>query len=291
MLEFRTPKLEDINKFKSFFFDEEELSCETNFTNLLIWHSHYNTVYYLDERTLFFRMGKEGSFMFSMPYGDLSYGIELIRQYCKQQNCTPTLWACEGKRYEKFKKIYSGITVEPARDSFEYIYNREDLSTLAGKKYHSKRNHIAKFSKVYSWEYESINESNIAEIQYFADKWYDGVEDEGLISEKSALKLLLNNRNLLNVKGGMIRVDGRIVAFTLGTPINSTTFDIHYEKADKEFLTAYSVINREFAFRELDGYKYINREDDLGIEGLRKAKLSYKPEILLEKYIISFKGE
>ena len=291
MLEFKTPKLEDMNKLKSFFFDEEELSCETNFTNLLIWHSHYNTVYYLDDRTLFFRMGKEDSYMFSMPYGDLSYGIELIRQYCKQQNCAPRLWACEGKRFEKFKKIYSDITIQPARDSFEYIYNREDLSTLAGKKYHSKRNHIAKFSKIYSWEYESINESNIAEIQYFADKWYDGVEDEGLISEKSALKLLLNNRNLLNVKGGMIRVDGRIVAFTLGTPINSTTFDIHYEKADKEFLTAYSVINREFAFRELDGYKYINREDDLGIEGLRKAKLSYKPEILLEKYIISFKGE
>lgn len=291
MLEFKVPTVEDIGILKKIMSDEQEMSCESNFTNLLIWNKLYNTVYYLDEKTLIFRMWEEGYYYFALPYGDIEYGTEQILEYCRQKGIAAQIWVCEGGRFDRFKKLYPNISIKPMRDSFEYIYNREDLSLLAGKKYHSKRNHIAKFSKEYNWEYQSIEENNIPEIQYFADKWYDGTEDEGLLTEKRALNFLLNNRELLGVKGGMIKVNGRIVAFTLGSPINSNVFDVHYEKADKDFLTAYAVINREFAKNELGAYKYINREEDLGIEGLRKAKLSYKPEILLEKYIVSFKGE
>ena len=291
MIEFKVPAIKDLGTIGKVMSDEQELSCESNFTNLIIWNKHYNTVYYYDEKTLIFRMWEEDSYFFALPYGDIKHGIELIKQFCKENGCEIKIWAAEGGRFNRFKELYSNISVTPMRDSFEYIYSREDLSELIGKKYHSKRNHIAKFSKEYNWEYKAIEKTDIPIVLYFADKWYDGTEDETLLAERKALTYLLNNMDILGIKGGMITVDDRIVAFTLGSPVNSTIFDIHYEKADKDFLTAYAVINREFAKNELGDYKYINREEDLGIEGLRKAKLSYKPEILLEKYIVTLKGE
>ena len=134
----------------------------------------------------------------------------------------------------------------------------------------------------------------VDEFIAFSEKWYiDKGEafDEGLAAEQKALKEILSSSVGIKYKGALIRIDGKVVAVTMGSPINSKVFDIHFEKADAEYLTAYTLINREFALRELGEYEYINREDDLGIEGLRKAKLSYKPEILLEKYSIIYKGE
>lgn len=291
MIEFKVPTISDIETIGKIMFDEEELSCESNFTNLLIWNKMYNTVYYYDEKTLIFRMWEDDSYFFALPYGDITHGIKLIKDFCRENNCEVKIWVAEGGRFERFKELYPNFSQTPMRDSFEYIYTREALSSLSGKKYHSKRNHIAKFSKDYNWQYKSLEDADIPKVRYFADKWYEGTKDEGLITEKKALNFLLSNRELLGVKGGMIMVEEKIVAFTLGSPINNTLFDIHYEKADKDFLTAYAVINREFAKNELMDYKLINREEDLGIEGLRKAKLSYKPEILLEKHVVILKGE
>ena len=108
--------------------------------------------------------------------------------------------------------------------------------------------------------------------------------DSYMQCEKRGVFTILNNMQTLGVKGGAIIVKDEVVAFTLGSPINSNVFDIHVEKALKDYSEAYTVINNQFAKNELSDYKYINREDDMGLEGLRKAKLSYKPHILLKKY-------
>jgi hypothetical protein len=190
-------------------------------------------------------------------------------------------------------KKYDCYEIIPERDNFDYIYLQNDLADLSGKKYHSKRNHISAFSKKYDWTYEPLTTENKAEFLAFSDKWYEdkGIEeDEGLRAEKKALGEILDSNEGIEYKGAMIKIEDRVVAITLGSPINSQTFDIHYEKADKDFSTAYALINREFASRELSDYKYINREDDLGLEGLRKAKLSYKPHIILEKYSVIYTG-
>ena len=110
--------------------------------------------------------------------------------------------------------------------------------------------------------------------------------DKGVEVENASMKLLLPKMKKLGIKGGLIRVDGKVVAFTFGSPINDRVFDVQVEKALPEFRTAYSLINREFIANELSSFEYVNREDDLGLQGLRQAKLSYQPEILLKKYVI-----
>lgn len=296
MLEFKSPQLSDYKKFAPFFFCEGELSCEMNFISIYVWKQIYQNEFYMDDKTLLFRSVTEDGqgYVFSLPYGDFDYGMSLIFDYCKEKGVKPNLWASQGKRLNSLLERYDVYEMIPKRDSFDYIYLREDLAELEGKKYHSKRNHISAFTKKYSWSYESLNNDNLEDFLTFSEKWYldrGADEDEGLKEEKKALREILYSDIGIDYKGALIRIDGRVVAITLGSPINSKTFDIHYEKADADFPTAYALINREFAARELGEYKYINREDDLGLEGLRKAKLSYKPQILLEKYTMIYKGE
>ena len=168
------------------------------------------------------------------------------------------------------------------------------MAELSGKKYHSKRNHISTFSKKYNWEYKSIDKSLIPKVLECANNWYNENNDrmdKYMSFEREAVNVLLQNREVLQIRGGAILVDGDVVAFTLGSKINDDTFDIHIEKALKEFSEGYAVINREFAKNELSDFLYVNREDDMGLEGLRKAKLSYKPHLLIKKYICKPRGD
>lgn len=296
MIDFKSPTLADYSKFAPFFFDEGELSCEMNFISIYVWKRVYENKFYMDDKTLIFRSRADDGegYVFSLPYGDFDYGMSLIFDYCKKEGIKPNLWTSQGKRFNEFLKKYNCYEIIPERDNFDYIYLRSDLATLSGKKYHSKRNHISAFCKKYNWTYEPLTPENKGEFLAFSDKWYEEKKvekDEGLRAEKKALGEILESNEGIEYKGAMIKVEGRIVAITLGSPINSRTFDIHYEKADKEFGTAYALINREFARRELGLYEYVNREDDLGIEGLRRAKLSYKPHIILEKYSMIYRGE
>ena len=178
------------------------------------------------------------------------------------------------------------FTFTEDRDSFDYIYSREDLVLLSGKKYHSKRNHIAFFEKQ-EYQYEELNDKNLSEclsmnavwIEKNSDKFYDGID-----KEQWALTRAFEHYDELGYKGALLRRDGQVVAFTLGEEMNDNMFCTHFEKAFSDIRGAYPTINREFAKRTLTGYKYINREEDTGDEGLRKAKLSYKPVKLLVKY-------
>lgn len=295
MLEFKSPKLSDYSSLNRFFCEEYELSCEMNFINIYIWQRVYENKFYMDDKTLFFKsISEDGGYVFSLPYGDFEHGMNLIFEYAKEVGIKPNFWSSQGARLDKFLKKYKNYDLIPERDNFDYVYSREALSQLSGKKYHSKRNHISAFTKKYKWEYESLNDDNKDEFLKFAYKWYtdkDFKNDEGLMAECKALHEILSSDISMDYKGGMIKIDRNIVAATLGSPINSYTFDIHFEKADVDFQAAYAVINKEFALRELGGYKYINREDDLGIEGLRKAKLSYKPEFLVEKFNLIYNGD
>lgn len=263
------------------------MTCEVNFINLLMWEPLYNNRFCIDDGILYLKSYSENLEIYSLPFGDVKKGIETILSNTK--NKLPIIWAQSGRRFDEFKKLYEKhYDIFESRNEFDYIYNSSDLINLSGKKYHSKRNHISAFSKQYDWHYEDITSENAHKIKECAKKWYKQHSlhvDEELKCEMNGLTLMLDNLQKLNVKGGAIIINGEVVSFTLGSPINENVFDLHIEKALKEYDTAYTVINKEFAAHNLQNYKYINREDDLGLEGLRKAKLSYKPEILLPKYI------
>ena len=286
MLKFKKVEIEDIEIFKKYVGFSGELSCESAFVNLLIWESAYNNMWAQEDGQLIIKSGRGEDSSYRLPFGnDFLKGIELVREYSGEKY--PDFWVQEGARLDNFKAHFGEkYFFEENRDAFDYIYLREDLANLSGKKYHSKRNHISAFSKKQVWVFKPITAENVADVKLCAEKWYKEnreKEDKYLRHEKCGVETILNNMELLGVRGGAVYVGENVVAFTLGSKISGEIFDIHIEKALNDYAEAYTVINREFA-RTLTEFKYINREDDMGLEGLRKAKLSYKPAILLKKY-------
>ena len=164
------------------------------------------------------------------------------------------------------------------------------LAELTGKKYHSKKNHFNSFKNKYNFKFELINEENISQCISFAREWYSENEATStLVREQKALECAFENYFKLNLIGAIIKVENKIVAFCIGEEMyNKNIFCTHFEKADYNFQGAYTAINKLFSEFLINDFKLVNREDDAGIEGLRKAKLSYHPEILLEKYYAEF---
>lgn len=293
-LEFNTPKISDYDKIMGFLapFAEETMSCEITPLTLLIWKDYYHQKVAFCDDMMFVSLGEEQD-IFLLPFAkDMEKAVNLLLDYTKNRNQKLVFLAADGPRLDKFNYIFSDIFSQTeSRDDYEYLYLTENLKNLSGKKYHSKRNHISAFSKNYNWSYETMSADNLDEIFEMMDNWTktmcQTVEDcQSIQVENAAMKELLPKMDMLKLKGGCIRVDGKIIAFSFGSPINNSVFDIHVEKALPEFRTAYALINRELISHELTEYKYVNREDDMGLEGLRKAKLSYHPDILLKKYVI-----
>lgn len=262
-----------------------ENSCENTFITQLMWNNLYRNSFAVGDGTLYIRSEFKTGEVYSLPFGDLENGVRRINA----ENGVPVrFWAQEGARFERFCAAFSDEYIFSERpDAADYIYLRDELADLPGKKFHGKRNHISAFSKKYDWRYEPITAENLESIRSCAELWYQENEEKDsvyLSAEHTGLRLLLDGLVHLPVKGGAIFCGETAVAFTIGSEINSLTYDIHIEKALREYQEAYSVINREFTKNELEGYKWINREDDMGLDGLRQAKLSYHPVKRLKKY-------
>lgn len=292
MLVFRDIKLTDYKIYKNFIKDNNLLNCESPFVTLIFWQEVYENRIAITEDNIFLMSGSGKDALFRLPLGkNRDKALKEIFDYCGENK--PLFWICEDEIKNGIPEILSeNYNFIDSRDDFDYIYLRENLAKLGGKKYHSKRNHISAFSKKHTWNYRRITNDNANDVRICAQKWYKSREcDKYLLNERKGIDYLLSHLEELNVIGGAIYVENEVVAFTLGTELNSEVFVTHIEKALPEYGESYTVINQEFAKNELSKYKYINREDDMGIEGVRKAKLSYKPEILLKKYFCMPKNE
>ena len=287
MLEFKKFEVADAPRLLKYTACPGELSCEGAFVNLLVWQNIYNNMWAEKNGHLFVKSEKNGKNVFRLPFGDdLKTGIEMIREYSGAEY--PEFWVQDGSRLSEFKELFGEhYTFTEERDAFDYVYNRADLAALSGKKYHGKRNHISAFSKQYDWRYAALTADNINDIRQCANEWYAENEtraDKYLLCEKRGVEIMLQNAAALKIRGGIIYIGEKAVAFTLGSAVNRDVFDIHIEKSLAEYAEGYTVINREFAANELADYKYINREDDMGLDGLRQAKLSYHPAVMVKKY-------
>ncbi|MBO5106697.1 MAG: DUF2156 domain-containing protein [Clostridia bacterium] len=293
-LDFKIPDISDYSKIISFLkpFAEKSMSCEITPMTLLIWKNYYHQKIAFYDDMMFVSLG-ENSEIFLLPFADdMKKAVNILKDYQRSRNRALVFLGAEGVRLDTFNELFcEEFSQTESRDDFEYLYLTEKLKNLSGKKFHSKRNHISAFSKAHEWSYETLTPEILPEVFKMADRWTEEMkmltdDPKSIEVENAALKEYLPQMQKLNLCGGCIRVNGEIIAFTFGSPINSKVFDIHVEKALPEFRTAYSLINREFIANELCDFEYVNREDDMGLEGLRKAKLSYRPDILLKKYVI-----
>ncbi len=293
MLEFKNIQIEDKSLVEGFLKKSPRPSLEYNFTTMFIWQGIYNTKFAICDGFLFVSSGKKTpSFLFPIGEGDKKEALNILEDYCKENNFKMNFYALTKEDRDFLTKEYpERYSFSEERNLADYVYSADSLRFLQGKKLSSKRNHINYFIKENpDFKYEPLNEENIEEAYNMHNLWCDGVEcekEQSLKEETCAVRRAFKYFKPLELSGGLLRVGGRVVAFSMGDELNEKTFLVHIEKAYSEIRGAYPMINQQFVKNECEGYEFINREDDTGDEGLRKAKLSYRPIELVEKY----KGE
>lgn len=310
MIKFKDLSTSDRALIQRFTLYGERQNCDLSFSNLISWRFLYNTQFAVIDDYLVFRFhtGRHLAYMMPIPkpqvMEDGSYrvkpcdecSVKVIRTIRDDSIAMGhpflMLGVCNYMVDLIEQSFPDTFTIEPNRNFADYIYTRDKLINLSGKKLQSKRNHINKFKSLYpQYTYRPLTEDLIPQCLELEKQWRkvsknDTDEqdlDESLSIELRSMTRAFHRWDRLGLTGGTIWVDDKLVAFTFGCPINQTTFDVCVEKADVNYEGSFSIINQEFVKHLPEQYCYINREEDMGNEGLRRAKLSYHPDILLEK--------
>ena len=296
MHKLHTVTLEDQNWINDILSGVDFYTCEYPFGNIFSYGAKMKIQVGEVSGCLITKCVQDDYVMYCCPVGNgnLRDAFDFILSDAKADGRDFEIFGISPDTAEFMSRSYGDIfDIFPVRDTFDYLYNSEDLISLAGKKYQPKRNHISYFMKNNDWVYEKITKENIPECLEMSELWLNGALEEykqELEDELKIIKRVFENYDALGFVGGLIRADGRVVAYTMGEPGCKDVFCVHIEKAFSDIRGAYPIINQQFVKNELSGYKYINREDDTGAENLRKAKLSYYPAILAEKYEAKLKN-
>ncbi|MBQ4153357.1 MAG: DUF2156 domain-containing protein [Oscillospiraceae bacterium] len=290
MLELKPIELEDQSWIKPLLEASDYRGSLYSFGSNYIWGKQYHTlVGRFEDRYIVCAGKKEPTFLFPAGSSSLKNAIEAIMAHCEENEIPFRMHGILEEAKAELEAAFPGkFNFIEDRDSFDYIYTTESLSTLAGKKLHAKRNHINQFMQG-NWSFEEITPENQAECLEMNAAWCreNGCsEDKSKQKEACAVQRAFDHYEALGFRGGLLRLDGKVVGYTMGEPLNSDTFVVHFEKAFADVRGAYPAVNNLFVKNCLGDFRYVNREEDMGIEGLRKAKLSYYPEILQTEYCI-----
>lgn len=297
MIEFRDIKLDDKKWIDEMLQKKNYMSCEYCFGNHFIWKNAYSIqIATIDDFYVVSLMDDEGddgiSFLYPVGIGDIKNIIIKLEEYCNEKQMPFRMHSAGEEDVKQLEVLFPGkFEFVADRDYSDYIYTVENLTNLAGKKLHGKRNHIARF-KDNDWSFEPINDENFSDCLAMNKEWCeinDCGRDQSLKDECCAITRSFKYFKELNFFGGLLRMGEKVVAYTLAERLNDDVVVVHMEKAFSDIQGAYPTINREFVANLCQSYKYVNREEDLGVEGLRKAKLSYQPAIILDKYNVTLK--
>lgn len=289
----------DIKKTIDSYTKPWKLECsDLSFANLFIWGADGKMEYAEKDQVLYIKLDFEGVPVFlwapipmygaEVDYRKAIYdGIEYMRSIGTEPTFRSVWTPFRDKILEACPELFS----VPTDIAWDYVYSRESLATLKGKKLHGKRNHINKFlSKYPDFEYRKLDKSMIKDCIALYDQWIeekDEKESKSMEDEKRSVQLALHNMEELGLTGGTIYIDGKLCAFTVGERLHPHIQLIHIEKANTEYEGIFPMINQQYILHECEGVELVNREEDMGIEGMRKAKRSYNPLKMIEKYMLS----
>lgn len=291
MLQFHEPMLEDKAAVDAILRIAPCPTLEYNFTVQFIWKTIFHTKICVQDGFFFSVSGKDKpSFLFPAGRGDISKALAEIDAYAKENGISVRFHSVSPIQKEILEEMYPDrFEFKYVRDAGDYIYDAESLRTLKGKKLAAKRNHINRFLENHpDWTYERISAENMDEVKEMNRQWCEIMDcdgDESLREEICSVRSALKNYDALDLNGGLLRAGGKVIAFSIGERLNDDTYLVHIEKAFADIQGAYPMMNQQFVLNNADGYSFINREDDAGDEGLRKAKLSYRPVEIAEKYV------
>lgn len=289
--DFKILELKDQNMIHDIFWQYQPVTSEWTFNNQYIWWSFYKYKW---------TMYQDWFLMLCEPFDDNPHllqpigppgRLEVVQkslEWLKQETgiAKPFINKADERLVQELLPT-SLFEIEEERDHFDYVYHAEDLIELKGRKYQKKRNHLNRFLRHYSFEYKPMTINDIPECMDVLKKWCDTRECEKnprMHAEFQAVYESLLNFDLLHMTGGLIYINGQLEAFAMGEMLNNETAVIHVEKADPKIPEMFALINQQFAANAWSQAKYINREQDLGAEGLRKAKLSYYPVKMEKKF-------
>ena len=295
MLEFKEISLDDKDRADALIKESNLQGAEYCFTALYIWRMVYKTAFCFYKDFLFVRsFTNHGgqihlNYLYPVGHGNLEEAIELLRQDAIRLNVKFNIGGIFKEQKEILTNLFPNkFDFKLERDISDYIYSASDLISLKGKKFQSKRNHASKFKALDNWEYQQITKENTQECLQMNTKWckmHNCIQNLSLNSESCSVKEALKNFDVLKLRGGLLRLHGEILAFSIGEMLNNNTFLVHIEKAFPDIRGAYPTISQEFLSHQQDlNFQFVNREDDAGDQGLRTAKMQYNPLYILEKW-------
>ena len=290
MLNFRDIEIKDYEKVSQIFRESGIENCEHCFATMLIWSKRHDVQIAVEQNTVFMRsVGKEHVW-YLYPRGTMDKKQAIEKIIVDADGKKISIYGIDEENALFMQKEFSELfDVKEDRDGSDYLYKTEDLATLSGKNYQKKRNHISRFIRENpDYKFIKITDENTQLAKQFLNDWCDRYNIENswdLVSEQQGIEQLLDNFEYLNLLGAMIETNGNIVALSIAAPINEKMVDVLVEKAYHDVNGAYAIINRDFAANCFGSFQLINREDDMGMENLRKAKLSYFPYEIRKKYL------
>lgn len=292
MIDFEPITLSHRQSYLSCLQEAPERGCEYSFTNLFLW-GRQKMAFVCGNAVVFSQYNRKSVYLFPVGSGDLKTTVDRIIEDAAQRGIPCRIVGLTKADQERLQTLYPGnFRFHTDRDSFDYVYGIHELAELKGRKYQRKRNHLNRFYQEHpDCAFVPITEENLPQVRQLVQTWYDQHLQEDPTAdyqmEQAAIFKALEHMQALSAQGLLLYTEGQPVAMCLGSRLSEQTFDVHFEKALQHYEGGYAAINQAFARSLREQYpqlSFLNREDDMGLEGLRKAKLSYNPEKLLEKY-------